>query len=128
VSLAAGAAFLALLLATGIAHGFGIAPLDGSRMLPAFATGFLLPTVLGALAQLLPVWRHPGPDSPARRRDAERLARGAGWRGALAFMSGVGCLVGWPGALAPAAVSALWMLVAVAQLWIGRDCPPAPRN
>jgi hypothetical protein len=128
VSLAAGAAFLALLLATGIAHGFGIAALDGSRLLPAFAAGFLLPTVLGALAQLLPVWRHPGPDSPARRREAERLARGAGWRGALAFTSGVGCLVGWPGALAPAAVSALWMLFAVAQPWFGRDRPPAPRD
>jgi hypothetical protein len=62
---------------------------------------------------LLPVWRHPGPDSPARRRDAEALARGAGWRGALAVMSGMAWLAGWPGAFIPAAASVLWMLGAV---------------
>lgn len=123
VSLAGAATFLTLLVVVGIAHGFGIAGLGGDRMLPAFVAGFLLPTVLGALAQLLPVWRHPGPDSPARRRDAESLGRGAGWRGALAIASGIACLLAWPGALAPAAASALWMLVAVAQTWAGRDRP-----
>lgn len=110
-SLVAGAAGLALVLAAGIAHGFGA--LEGARLLPAFATGFLLPTVLGALAQLLPVWSRPGPETPARIAHAEALARFAGARGLLAASSGPLWLLGLPGAAVPAVVAVSWMLVAV---------------
>jgi hypothetical protein len=80
-SLALATGFLFLLLALGAVHGFGGLP--GASLLPAYVFGFLLPLVLGALAQLLPVWRFPGPESPSRVAFAERLARHAHWRAIL---------------------------------------------
>jgi hypothetical protein len=111
VSLALGSAFLVLVLALGIAHGAGW--LGGARLLPAFAAGFLLPTVLGALAQLLPVWKYPGPDSPARETFRQALACGAGLRGGLCVLAGAGQLLALSPALALAGLAVLWLLLAV---------------
>lgn len=91
---------LALLLLLGGAHGAGWLP--ARPAIAGFVGIFLLPLVTGALAQLLPVWRHPGRDSERRRRLQRRLARGGVPR-ALLFLSG--------GALLACAVDAGWLLV-----------------
>ena len=124
LSLWFGSGFLMLLLVLGIVHGFGL--IGGARLLPAFAAGFLLPTVLGALAQLLPVWRFPGPESPAREVFRQTLGRGAGLRGGLCVLAGVGQLLALTPSLVLASVSVLWLLLAV--LWASRPRsrrPPA---
>lgn len=113
-SLFFGAGFLLFLLGVGIAHGFSL--IGGSVLLPAFVAGFLLPTVLGALAQLLPVWKFSGPDSPARQAFASVLAQGAGARGVLCVLSGLGSLVDFGPSLFFAALAVLWLLVVV--LWV----------
>lgn len=85
--LAAAALGFALLLAHGIAHGVGVTA--ARPAIAAFAAGFLLPLVSGALTQLLPVWRDPGADSP-QRREMRRLLAGGGWvRGLLFLAAGV---------------------------------------
>jgi hypothetical protein len=125
LSLLLGSGLLCLLLAIGIAHGFGA--IGGAALLPAFVAGFLLPTVLGALAQLLPVWKFPGPDSPARQSFGRALARNAGWRGGLCLLAGVGQLLGLTPSLALAGLAVLWLLVAVSwALRPQRHRPPAP--
>lgn len=111
LSLLLGSGFLLFLLALGIAHGFGM--IGGARLLPAFVAGFLLPSVLGALAQLLPVWKFPGPDSPARETFRQTLARGAGLRGGLCVLAGAGQLLALRPALALAGLAVLWLLLAV---------------
>ncbi len=84
----AGATFgFALLLPFGAVHGLGWLP--ARPAIAGFAVLFLLPLVTGALSQLLPVWRHPGPDSPRRRALRARLVRGGGWRAALFFAGGL---------------------------------------
>lgn len=113
LSLLFGSGFLVVLLAIGIAHGFGL--VGGARLLPAFVAGFLLPTVLGALAQLLPVWRFPGPDSPAREAFRQALLRRAGLRGGLCVLAGAGQLLALTPALILAGLAVLWLLLAV--LW-----------
>ena len=62
---------LGLILA-GLAHGLGAMP--GRPAVAGFFALFLLPLVTGALSQLLPVWRFPGPLTPARTQLRERLA------------------------------------------------------
>lgn len=81
-SLLAAVAGLLLTLAAGAAHGAGLIP--ARPTLFAWAAGFLLPLVTGALSQLLPVWRWPGPQIPARAIMRARLAAGGRLR-ALAF-------------------------------------------
>jgi hypothetical protein len=84
--LAAATLGFALLLAHGVAHGAGY--MVARPAIAAFAAGFLLPLVSGALTQLLPVWRYPGPDSP-QRREMRRLLASGGWvRGLLFFAAG----------------------------------------
>lgn len=85
--LAGATAGFALLLLLGAAHGLGWLP--ARPAIAGFAALFLLPLVTGALSQLLPVWRHPGPDSPRRRALRERLAWGGGWRAALFGAGGI---------------------------------------
>jgi hypothetical protein len=87
--LAAATLGFALLLAHGIAHAAGYAA--ARPAIGAFAAGFLLPLVSGALTQLLPVWRHPGADSP-QRREMRRLLAGGGWVRGLLFL-GAGVLL-----------------------------------
>lgn len=124
VSLLLGSGFLFVLLALGVVHGAG--HFAGARLLPALVAGFLLPTVLGALAQLLPVWRFPGPDSPARQAFRLALARGAAARGGLCLLAGLGQLLALPPSLALAGIAVLWLLVDVLlALWPGEAEPPA---
>jgi hypothetical protein len=76
-----------LLLLTGIAHGAGW--MAARPALAAYVALFLLPLVTGALAQLLPVWRHPGPDSAARQAMQRILVGGARWHAALFLAAGL---------------------------------------
>ncbi len=83
--------FVALQVA-GLLHGF-------QRLAPrptilAFGPGFLLPLVLGALSQLLPVWRHPGPATPARSTLRQRLAAGGAGRALLFLAAALAILLG----------------------------------
>jgi hypothetical protein len=72
-SLSAALTGLLINLSAGVLHGAGISD-DPRTTLLAWAAGFLLPLVSGALAQLLPVWWRPGPQTPVGRRCA------AAWR------------------------------------------------
>jgi hypothetical protein len=61
----------------------------------AWAAGFLLPLVTGALSQLLPVWRWPGPVIPARGIMRQKTGghRWTAWR--LVPGSRTGSSLGW---------------------------------
>lgn len=83
--LAAATVGFLLLLMAGMAHAMGW--IAARPALDAFLALFLLPLVTGALAQLLPVWRHPGSVSPRRHTMAKRLVRGGCLRAAL-FLAG----------------------------------------
>lgn len=94
---------LLLSLAFGVVHGTGL--LSGRSTLLAWGIGFLLPLVTGALSQLLPVWRWPGPTTPARQRMRACLAANGRWRALLFLISalamqsdflvlGAACLLG----------------------------------
>ncbi len=81
--------FVGLLLA-GVGHGAGwLAP---HPSVAAWFAGFLLPLVTGALSQLLPVWRWPGPVTPARGVMRSKLAATGFWRGLL-FLASAGALL-----------------------------------
>jgi len=119
VSLLIGVTFLIGLLALGVIH--GAVGRGGGKLLPAFVAGFLLPIVLGAMAQLLPVWRFPGPDSRARQEFAGILSRAAGWRATLCLAGAIGALFGQFFMLGVTALSLLWMLSAILfGLWASR--------
>ena len=92
-SLLVAVAGLLLTLAAGVAHGFGLTA--GRPTLLAWAVGFLLPLVTGALSQLLPVWRWPGPAIPARRIMRQKLAATGFWRALIFFSAAVALLVGF---------------------------------
>lgn len=77
---------LAMLLVFGAAHGTRLVPPQPA--IGAWAAGFLLPLVSGALTQLLPVWRWPGPLTPARSAMRARLATGGCWRALCFLLSG----------------------------------------
>ena len=91
-SLLAAVIGLLLTLVAGLLHGAGL--LSTRPSLLAWGAGFLLPLVTGALSQLLPVWRWPGPTIPARNLMRQKLAASGGVRGflflaaALALLSG----------------------------------------
>jgi hypothetical protein len=95
-SLLAAVAGLLLTLAAGLLHGAGMIPTRPSLL--AWACGFLLPLVSGALSQLLPVWRWPGAETTARRLMRQKLASSGSVRAglfvssALAFLSGLDVL------------------------------------
>ncbi|MEW6164527.1 MAG: hypothetical protein AB1642_05645 [Pseudomonadota bacterium] len=92
-----------LLLFAGLAHGAGW--MAARPALAAYVALFLLPLVTGALAQLLPVWRHPGPDSAARQAMQRILVGGARWRAALFLAAGLLFLFDAPLAWLPAALA-----------------------
>lgn len=91
-SLVAAVFGLVMVLAAGTAHAMG-SP-GGQRLLLAWAAAFLLPLVTGALSQLLPVWRWPGPQIPARHEMRARLASAGVWRGASFIIVGLLILAG----------------------------------
>lgn len=89
-SLVAAVVGLLLALAFGVAHGAGL--VAGRPTLWAWGCGFLLPLVSGALSQLLPVWRWPGPSTPARLAMRQALAATGRWR-ALCFVAAAAALL-----------------------------------
>ncbi len=86
-SLLAAVLGLILLLAAGTLHGMGV--LAALPVLLAWVVGFLLLLVTGALSQLLPVWRFPGPRTPARDAMRAVLVAGGAWRAALFLLAGL---------------------------------------
>ncbi|MGB4674701.1 MAG: hypothetical protein WBH99_12290 [Azovibrio sp.] len=78
-----------LLQLAGLLHGFQ--RLEPRLAILALGPAFLLPLVLGALSQLLPVWCHPGPATPNRLALRQRLAAGGAGR-ALLFL-GAACAI-----------------------------------
>ena len=75
-----------LMVFAGVLHGSAL--LSPLQALPAWISGFLLPLVTGALSQLLPVWRFPGPNTPERQTMRARLVRMGGWRAAAFLLAG----------------------------------------
>ena len=92
VSLLGATIGLLITLGAGLAHGAGLMP--GRPTLLAWGVGFLLPLVTGALSQLLPVWRWPGPSIPARQIMRQKLAATGGWRTALFIAAALALLGG----------------------------------
>ena len=93
VSLLCAVAGLLLTLAAGVAHGSGL--IAGRPTSLAWGVGFLLPLVTGALSQLLPVWRWPGPAIPARQLMRQKLASSGVWRAAMFFIAAIALLAGF---------------------------------
>lgn len=98
---------LALTLTLGAVHGLG--RIDGARLLAAFLVGGLLPLISGALTHLLPVWRFPGPASPARQALAARLQVLARTRAVVLALAGGAQYVG----AGPAAAGVVLALLAL---------------
>jgi len=78
--------------------------MPGRLAVAGFFAGFLLPLVTGALSQLLPVWRYPGPLTPARTLLRERLARHGQLRAVLFLAGGLLLLAGQGLGAVPAAL------------------------
>lgn len=102
---------LLLVVLAGLPHGLGWLP--GRPAVGGFFALFLLPLVSGALAQLLPVWRFPGPMSPARAAMRERLVRFGALRAALFLLGGALLMAGFEAALALPAAGVLLFGVAL---------------
>ena len=109
-SLAAAVLGLVLSLLAGVAHGTGL--IAARPGLFAWGAGFLLPLITGALSQLLPVWRWPGPQTPARQAMRRALAATGSWRAAL-FLAGAIALLGGCETLGAACVAAGLLLFGV---------------
>ena len=84
---------LLLTIMAGVTHGAGLTPARPTLL--AWFAAFLLPLVSGALSQLLPVWRWPGPVTPARLAMRQMLAAGGTWRAALWFAAAIALLAGY---------------------------------
>lgn len=121
--LAAALAGFAILLVFGAAHGAKLLP--ARPAIAAWAAGFLLPLVSGALTQLLPVWRWSGPVTPARSAMRARLATGGRWR-ALCFLAG-GVLLALGQTAAGGAFAGLGMIWFVAVVVWSLGVPAAAR-
>ena len=91
-SLLAAVIGLLLTLAAGLLHGADIISTRPSLL--AWASGFLLPLVSGALSQLLPVWRWPGPQTPERLLMRRKLASSGSVRAGLFLSSALALLAG----------------------------------
>lgn len=91
-SLLASVIGLLLTLAAGLLHGADIISTRPSLL--AWSSGFLLPLVSGALSQLLPVWRWPGPQTPGRLLMRRRLASSGSVRAGLFLSSALALLAG----------------------------------
>jgi hypothetical protein len=87
VALIAAACGFQVMILLGLLHGLGLVAADTS--VPAFFGLFLLPLVTGALTQLLPVWRFPGPETAARRGLHAALARFTALRVACFQLGGI---------------------------------------
>jgi hypothetical protein len=85
-----------------------------------FVLAFLLPLLSGALAQLLPVWRFPGPATPARAAWRAGLVAGGAFRAGLFLLGGGLLLLEAPWAVLPAALAWLLFLLALCKVIVGR--------
>lgn len=85
---------LVVALMAGLLHGAGLLPTRPSLF--AWAAGFLLPLVTGALSQLLPVWRWPGPVIPARGIMRQKLAARGTVRAGLFLAAALAMMGNWP--------------------------------
>ncbi|MFZ2853254.1 MAG: hypothetical protein WAZ34_03960 [Rhodocyclaceae bacterium] len=110
-ALAAALAAFLLLIVLGMAHGFAL--LRAQDAVPAFVAAFLLPLVTGALSQLLPVWRCPGPRSPLRERMRAVLTSGGAWRSLFFVAGGLALAAGFDVGFWLAAVGLLSFLFGV---------------
>lgn len=109
-----------LLLVAGVLHAYGL--LAARAAIESYFALFLLPLVTGALAQLLPVWRYPGMDSPMRQAMRLKLAEGGSQRAMLFLISGLLLIPGIPFAWLPGAVAlALFALRLGASLYNPRQ-------
>jgi hypothetical protein len=113
VSLVAAVIGLLLTLAAGVGHGAGLMPARPTLL--AWVAGFLMPLVTGALSLLLPVWRWPGPSTPARLLMRQKLAASGPWRASLFLAAALAFLAAVP-VLAGALLGAAWLLFVVALL------------
>lgn len=121
-ALAAATAGYVLLLLLGMAHGVGWLP--ARPAIAGFVALFLLPLVSGALSQLLPVWRHPGMDSPRRRALRERLVCGGRGRSLLFLGGGLLLVFGHDAGLLCLAAGLVHFALTLARaFWLDR--PPA---
>lgn len=109
-SLLAALVGLLLVLTAGVIHGAGV--VSAWPTLLAWGIGFLLPLVSGALSQLLPVWRWPGPATPERAQMRQRLAASGAVRSAFWIASALAMLTGFglPGGILLAAGLSLFFL------------------
>ncbi|TXH38590.1 MAG: hypothetical protein E6Q92_09950 [Burkholderiaceae bacterium] len=105
---------LLMVIAAGLVHGLGGMP--GRPAVTGFFALFLLPLVTGALSQLLPVWRFPGPATPPRALLRARLVCFGALRTAL-FLAGGGLLTA--GVAAGALLLAAGVLLFAAVLMTG---------
>jgi hypothetical protein len=104
------------LLLAGMAHGAGMA--SARAALSAFIAGFLLPLVTGALAQLLPVWAHPGPDSLRRQRMRALLVWGGEWRALLFLCSGIAFIFNSRFGAWPLVLGLLWFIAVLVSAFV----------
>jgi len=84
---------LLMTMVAGVVHGAGMMPTRPGLL--AWGVGFLLPLVSGALSQLLPVWRWPGPVIPERLEMRKILASNGRWRSGLWLVSAGALLAGY---------------------------------
>lgn len=119
-SLAMATLFLVGLLIAGIIHALDPAIVNAAALLPAFVFGFLMPLMLGALVQLVPVWRFPGPGRPERDTLRHNLAKHAAVRGSLCVLAGVAQFVGISGMAALAAVAVVHFCFVFVRYGTGR--------
>lgn len=98
--LADGAATPLLAAVCGLMLSLGVGVAHGASLMPAWPTllvwgaGFLLPLVSGAVSQLLPVWRWPGPATPERLLMRSRLVAGGRWRAVFFLASALFIVAG----------------------------------
>lgn len=92
---------------------FGAAGAAGWPSIPtsAFVAGFMLPLVTGAVSQLLPVWLHPGMQTPWHGQLRQRLGRYAGLRAVLFVIAGTAAGIGREWGLLLGAASLFWFLL-----------------
>lgn len=105
-----------LILAAGLAHGYGVISADTALALLLYL--FLLPLVTGASSHLLPIWRWPGRGMPAHAAMRAQLTAFGGLRVAAFLASAVLTLAGVAFAALPAALTLAGYLLQVSTAFV----------
>jgi len=100
---------LLISMVAGVVHGAGMTATRPGLL--AWGAGFLLPLVTGALSQLLPVWRWPGPVIPERLEMRKILAGNGQWRSGLWLASALALFAGYDRLAGVLVVSGLLLFV-----------------